>query len=146
MNNQFEKRTGAAGYQLSNPDALSLASLYGSLNVFSRTDMKSIRRKSSLLSAYLRLLLEKKLQKRVSFLTPSDPAASGAQLSVSFDLGNPDLFMAKVRDKGLMIDLRTGAEHYPTIFRLAPNGLYNTFMDVNEAAQIMIETFLEILQ
>ena len=134
---EFEPIVGAKGLQLSNPDILSMTSLLGSLQVFSKTDMIQVRRKSTELSAYLRQLLKPLCPQDIKILTPEDPTASGAQLSIEITNGNAEEIMKKCQERGVIIDMRS-----PNVLRLAPTGLYNTFVDVHKTATTLIHMLM----
>lgn len=140
MSLEFEAIEGAKGFQLSNPDVLSMTSLLGSLRVFAQTSMSAVRRKSLQLTSYLRWLLSPLLQAGlVRIITPADPAASGAQLSLllsSRHVGASKLgeLVARCKAKGVVVDKRE-----PNMLRVAPVALYNTFTDVHRAARVLIE-------
>lgn len=100
MDNNFSPRTGAAGYQLSNPSALDLTSLTSSLLLFSQAAeigqtatetphaLEALRTKSLELTSYLETLLLNppspytSLRTSYKILTPSNPSERGAQLSI----------------------------------------------------------------
>lgn len=128
MNNDiFHPRPGAAGYQLSNPSALDLTSLTASLQVFSLTTMPDLRAKSLRLTAYLeRLLLSDPLYSEGHYriITPFDPAARGAQLSIRLDEGLLEGVMRWLEREGVVVD-----ERKPDVVRVAPAPLFNTFVD-----------------
>lgn len=55
---ELDLQPGAAGFQLSNPPVLQMMCLLGSLNVFKKTSMAQLTKKSRILTTYLELLLE----------------------------------------------------------------------------------------
>lgn len=127
MTNSFAPIPGAAGFQLSNPSAVDLTALCASLEVFARTDMPALRAKSEKLTAYLQARLVA-LQARgapFAILTPADPAARGAQLSVRLEPGLLDVVMRELEHAGVVLD-----ERKPDVVRVAPAPLYNSFEDV----------------
>ncbi|KAI9737271.1 MAG: Kynureninase (L-kynurenine hydrolase) [Claussenomyces sp. TS43310] len=129
MDNKFKPCPGASGWQMSNPSVADLTSLCSSLSIFNKTSMTEIRRKSIHITAYLEHLLLQDEKDSVSLpyriLTPSDPAARGAQLSI---LLNPHLLppvFQKLSDDGYLFDQRR-----PDVIRIAPTPLYNTYTEV----------------
>lgn len=137
----FEPIEGAKGFQLSNPDVLSMTSLLGSLRIFAQTDMMAVRSKSLRMTSYLRHLLEPLLTANlIRIITPAEPAASGAQLSLLITYGQSDGSMTvgeivtKCKAKGVVLDKRE-----PNMLRMAPIALYNTFADVYLAAHVLID-------
>ncbi|KAJ9134087.1 Kynureninase [Pleurostoma richardsiae] len=131
MAKQFQPTPGAAGYQLSNPSAIDLAALSASLSIFNKTDMKTLRSKSLLLTAYAEHLLNGILaddtgsEPSFRIITPSNPAERGAQLSVLLRPGLLDTVGQALKDVGVVCDQRK-----PDVIRVAPVPMYNTFEDV----------------
>lgn len=74
--------------------------------------------------------------KAFTILTPSDPAARGAQLSLKLHPGLLDRVMEVLEEQGIVLD-----ERKPDVIRVAPAPLYNTFTDVFD----FIEAFKEAL-
>jgi kynureninase len=127
---------GAAGYQLSNPSILDLTALLASLSLFSAAKMTAIRTKSVLLTGYLDHLLKTQFEvydpKPFVLITPLDPAARGAQLSLLFK-GNLMLpVFYTLLGQGIVVD-----ERKPDVIRVAPVPLYNTFEEVWEFVQAL---------
>lgn len=143
MDNRFHPRPGAAGYQVSNPSALDLASLTASLQVFSQTSIAALRAKSLRLTAYLErlLLTPSPLSKHYHIITPPDPAARGAQLSVKLDSDLLDPVMQYLQREGVVVD-----ERRPDVIRVAPAPLYNTFVDCWVFMQVFREAMAEGLK
>ncbi|KAI9798928.1 MAG: hypothetical protein M1825_004941 [Sarcosagium campestre] len=143
MDPTFHPIPGAAGYQLSNPSTLDLASLQASLQIFDRATLPALRAKSLLLTGYLEHLLLLTISnpldaprdaprnapgsKKPSFsiITPSDPAQRGAQLSLRLEPGLLDSVMRGLEAAGVVVD-----ERRPDVVRVAPAPLYNSFQDV----------------
>ena len=131
MNNEFIPRSGAAGFQLSNPNALGLAAVVGALEIFNEATMADIREKSTLITGYLKSLLEDIANSFTSgdepfqIITPSDPEQRGAQLSIKLKAGMLDHVLRELEENGVVID-----ERKPAVIRVAPAPLYNTFEDV----------------
>ncbi|KAI9052312.1 hypothetical protein LZ554_003665 [Drepanopeziza brunnea f. sp. 'monogermtubi'] len=128
MDNKFVPIPGAAGFQLSNPSILDITSITASLEVFALAGgISSLREKSVKLTAYLeKLLTEMKEheEKRFEIITPSDPEARGAQLSLKLQPGLLDQTMEGLEKRGVVVD-----ERRPDVIRVAPAPLYNTFTD-----------------
>ncbi|CCG82374.1 Kynureninase 2 [Taphrina deformans PYCC 5710] len=142
MEPTFDPQPGAAGYQLSNPSILNTVSLLASLRVFDATSMHALRTKSKLLTGYLELLLSRKAEvssgmANYEIITPRDPEARGAQLSVLFKpigQGVMEFVMAKLLGRGIVAD-----ERQPDVIRLSPIPSYNTFWEVREVAIVVSE-------
>ena len=123
----FVPADGAAGWSTSTSPILSLAALAASLAIFDEVGMPALRRRSVALTGYLERLV---LAIGVELMTPSDPAARGAQLSLRF--ADPEAVLAGLAAHGVIADIRA-----PDIVRLAPMPLYNTYDEAWRAAGIL---------
>lgn len=137
---QFRPTPGAAGFQLSNPSAVDLAGLAGALSVFARTSMRELRDKSLALTAYAQHLLAAVAADAAAagapapfrLITPADPAARGAQLSLLLRPGLLDTVGAALEAHGVVCDKRK-----PDVLRVAPVPLYCNFVDVFDFMDIL---------
>ncbi|KAI6716331.1 kynureninase [Diplocarpon mali] len=140
MDNKFVPIQGAAGFQLSNPSILDITSLTASLEVFALAGgIGPLREKSVKLTAYLEILLlgmKTHGEKRFDILTPKEPEARGAQLSLKLHPGLLDKVMLALEERGVVVD-----ERRPDVIRVAPAPLYNTFTDCWD----FVEAFKEAL-
>lgn len=129
MTNKFVPRPGAAGFQLSNPSALDLSAVVASLRIFNEVGMDALRARSMRLTAYLEYLLtaEELIGHSPAYriISPHDPEARGAQLSVRLEPGLLDTVLQCLEEDGIIVD-----ERKPDVIRVAPTPLYNTFTDV----------------
>jgi len=133
-----EYRAGAAGLQLSNPPTLPMVALREAYKLHAAAGMGRLRAKSVRLTAYLELLLARRLPGACEVLTPRDPARRGAQLSLLFrPPTDVDAVMAKLRARHVFVDLRR-----PDVIRVAPAPLYNSFAD----ARAFVDCLAEALQ
>lgn len=115
----------ADAWQLSNPPIMALAPVLASLEIFDRVGMDALRAKSERLTGYL---ADRLAETGAEVVTPSDPAARGAQLSVRVaDAGGLVRRLAEAH--GVIADARE-----PDVVRLAPVPLYCTFHDCHRAA------------
>jgi kynureninase len=116
MGDAFVPSPGIAGWQLSNPPVLPMAALRASLDVFTAAGgMGPLRAKSEALTGYMEALLARELgmdsgsgsgsSGEVRRLTPADPAARGAQLSLSFSLPVRDIYR-RLGEEGVIVDIR----------------------------------------
>jgi kynureninase len=136
MEKNFIPMRGAEGWQLSNFPILSGASQLASLQVFDRTSMTALRKKSVELTGYLEFLL-KSIHRDFPFfeiITPADPKQRGCQLSLLFHRQGSALFK-KITAKGIIVDWRE-----PNVIRVAPVPLYNSFEDVYQFARVLSES------
>jgi len=145
MDNKFIPIDGAGGWQMSNPSAIDLASLAGSLSVFDQTSIQELRAKSLRLTAYLEFLLNNIIQSTSTenpffrIITPLDPEQRGAQLCLLLlRPGLLDVVMKILGDAGIIIDKRQ-----PDVVRVAPVPLYNTYEDVYRFSQKFKEALIE---
>lgn len=162
MPSTFIPAPGAAGFQLSNPSVLDVISLYSSLELFKRAGavdtiakvdgegekpiLSALRAKSVDLTNYLETLLTaSRFYAPISapsssaltftIITPHDPSARGAQLSLLFTPHDSmETIFESLREGGVL-----GDERKPGVIRLAPVPMYNTFEDVRRAAQVLEE-------
>uniref|UniRef100_L2FW04 Kynureninase n=1 Tax=Colletotrichum fructicola (strain Nara gc5) TaxID=1213859 RepID=L2FW04_COLFN len=128
MATKFHPAPGAAGFQLSNPSVLDITSLCASLEVFELAGgVVPLREKSLRLTAYLEGLLDglpEDVQALIRIITPREPEARGAQLSLMLADGLLDGVMEYFEEEGVIID-----ERKPNVVRVAPAPLYNNFVD-----------------
>lgn len=125
---EFKPIPGAGGFQISNPSAIDLASLCAALSVFDEASMADLRNKSIKLTAYLEYLLLKDTTDETrpfQIITPSNPQARGAQLSLLLKPGLLQKVSQRLQDAGIVCDKRE-----PGVIRVAPTPLYNTFSEV----------------
>jgi kynureninase len=133
MGPTFEAIAGAEGWQLSNPSILSLAALRSSMRIFDEAGIELLRAKSEKLTGYLEYLLNQKRSDDFQIVTPSYPAARGAQLSIRIKTAGRSVW-GKLADAGIICDWRE-----PDIMRVAPVPLYNSFLDVHVFAEKFFE-------
>ena len=121
----LDVQEGAEGWQISNAPILSLAALHSSLAIFERAGLARLRAKSLALTAFLEALVND--VEGVSIITPTDPAARGAQLSLRVPAGRLDAArsQALLHERGVCVDYRR-----PDVIRAAPAPLYCRFADV----------------
>lgn len=127
----FAPQPGAAGWQVSNAPVLSMAACRASLDLFQEAGMAALRAKSERLTAKLLEWLQAAVPEgAVQVLTPSDPAARGAQVSLRLASGDARALHAALEAAGVVCDYRE-----PGTIRVAPVPLYNTFQDVRRFAE-----------
>lgn len=141
MDNKFVPIPGAAGFQLSNPSILDITSLTASLEVFALAGgIGPLREKSLRLTSHLEKLLVKMpayVNEQFEIITPREPDARGAQLSLKLKPGLLDKVMEGLEERGVVVD-----ERRPDVIRVAPAPLYNTFTDCWD----FVEAFGEALK
>ena len=113
---------------MSNPSALDITAVIASLQIFNETSMTQLRKKSLLLTAYLEQLLDDmalRMPGKFDIITPRDPNARGAQLSIRLAPGLLDHVLEHLEGNGVIVD-----ERKPDVIRVAPTPLYNSFADI----------------
>ena len=132
---EFIPVPSADGWQISNPPILSMAPLRASLAMFDEAGgMAALRAKSIKLTGYLQFLLsEPDGRKLFKVITPNEPGARGAQLSILVHEHPKELF-SKLEVAGVKCDFRE-----PNVIRAAPTPLYNAFHEVWRFAKILAE-------
>jgi kynureninase len=129
---EFVPVASADGWQISNPPIFSMAPLRTSLSIFHEAGgMEPLRAKSMKLTGYLEFLIEQIGSKKFSIITPADPNARGAQLSIQAH-EHPKQLHEEFIARGVKCDFRE-----PNVIRVAPAPLYNTFHEVWRFAQIL---------
>src|SRR3954447_22827759 len=129
---EFVPVASADGWQISNPPIFAMAPLRASLAIFHEAGgMEPLRAKSMKLTGYLEFLIEQIGSKKFSIITPSDPNARGAQLSIQAH-EHPKQLHEELIAGGVKCDFRE-----PNVIRVAPTPLYNTFHEVWRFAQIL---------
>lgn len=128
---EFRPVTSADAWQLSNPPILALAPVLASLEVFDRVGMAALRARSQELTGYLQFLLDRMPSERYSVITPCEPEARGAQLSIQARERPRELY-ERLEKSGVICDFRE-----PNVIRVAPAPLYNTFHEVWRFAGVL---------
>jgi kynureninase len=127
MVDAFVPATGAGGWEASTPPVLALAPLAASLAIFDEVGMPALRARSIELTGYVAGLLD---GMPIEVITPSDPAARGAQLSLRFDAAK--VVLDQLAARGVIADFRA-----PDIIRVAPIPLYNTYHQAWRFVQLL---------
>lgn len=131
----FHPIPGAEGWQLSNAPVFSMAVHKAALDIFDEVGMPALREKSEKLTAFLEFVIREigRESPHADFeiITPTDPAARGAQLSILMHGQGKPLY-EQLMAEGVVVDWRE-----PNVIRMAPAPLYNSFMDVYEFGQIL---------
>ena len=122
----FVPERGAAGWQVSNGPILGMAPLAASLEQFDAAGLDALCERSARLTGYLESLVDGRLGGLVEVITPRQPDARGAQLSLRARHGREAgrALFERLAAAGVVCDWRE-----PDIIRLAPAPLYNSFED-----------------
>ena len=126
----FVPAEDAAGWSLSTSPILALVPLAASLAIFDEVGMSALRARSVALTGYLERLLA---ASPIEILTPREPSARGAQLSLRFSAA--ESILATLAARGVIADYRA-----PDIIRVAPIPLYNTYHEAWRLAGILRES------
>jgi len=133
MTKGFVPARGVDGWQVSTATIFNFAVHRASLEHFARAGMPALRTKSRQLTGYLEFLIDRLNREKQLFeiITPRDPDARGAQLSI---LTGPDgkALFDYLADNGVICDWRE-----PNVIRVAPAPLYNSFEDVFRFAELL---------
>lgn len=132
MTDDFDPSPSAEGWQLSNPPVIQLAIVRASLDIWEEAGIEAIMAKSKKMTAYLEFLLKQNDIPEIRIITPSDPSLRGCQLSLQMKSPNKRLF-DYLCDNGIIGDWRE-----PDVIRVAPVPLYNSYEDVWQFCQTLI--------
>ena len=131
MTREFIPARGAQAWQLSNAPVLSMAALSASLELFDRATMPRLRQKSVALTEMMLTLIDLMPEGRFEVITPRDPEARGAQISIRAKSNGRALF-EQLTEAHVVCDFRR-----PDVIRVAAAPLYNRFEDVWHFCQIL---------
>jgi kynureninase len=126
----FVPAEGAAGWATSTTSIIALAPVAASLAIFDEVGMPAIRARSVVLTGHLEACLA---DVPIEVITPRDPAARGAQISLRHDPA--EALLARLAVRGVVADYRA-----PDLIRVAPIPLYNTFDEIERFVAILRET------
>ena len=131
MEKGFLAKANASGWNISTAQVFNTVALKASLEIFEKTTIEAITRKSTQLTAYLHFLLSQ--VKNISFeiITPANEAERGAQLSLYFHQQGKQIHQRMI-DSGIVVDYRE-----PGVIRVAPAPLYCSYKDVYKFYHIL---------
>jgi kynureninase len=129
----FAPAEGAAGWATSTTSIIALAPVAASLAIFDEVGMPALRARSVALTGHLEACLA---DVPIEVITPRDPAARGAQLSLRHD--DAEELLARLAARGVVADYRA-----PDLIRVAPMPLYTTIDEVERFAAVLRETLAE---
>ncbi len=134
MAETFRPYRGAAGWQVSNHPLIGMVPLQASFAQFATAGLPALRERSKALTGWLERLLDARLGERIEILTPRDPEARGAQLSVRLRgaRGGGRALFNRLLAAGLTCDWRE-----PDVIRLAPAPLYSSYEDCWRAVALI---------
>lgn len=132
----FDPISGAEGWQLSNAPVFAMAPHLASLKIFEKAGMDKLRAKSVKMTSYLERIIQHVAEinnAEIELITPSDPNARGAQLSILAHGYGKGLFH-ELQKNGVFSDWRE-----PNVIRIAPVPLYNSFFDCYKFGELLDE-------
>jgi kynureninase len=134
MEPNFVPREGADGWRVSTPSVLAIAPLDASLALFDDAGLDALRTKSVGLTAYLEQIVAAVAGDSIEIITPSDPGARGAQLSLRVRGGGASAttLLERLETAGVVADFRE-----PDLIRVAPVPLYTSFQDCWRFGQVL---------
>ena len=134
MAESFRPYRGAAGWQVSNHPLLGMVPLQASFAQFAEAGIPALRARSVALTGWLERLLDERIGDRMEILSPRDPEARGAQLSVRLRgaPGQGRRLFDRLLASGLTCDWRE-----PDVIRLAPAPMYNSYEDCWRAVELI---------
>ena len=140
MDGEFRPMPGAEGFQLSNPCVLGMTPLRASLELFDDATIARLRERSRALTGYLEFMVQRADPdyEVLEVITPADPKQRGCQLSIAAhgDYGRP-VFEA-LKAASVVCDWREPVEEGgPGVIRMAPVPLYNTYLDILRAGEVL---------
>ncbi|RAU84136.1 kynureninase [Pontibacter arcticus] len=135
MRKGFMPMPGAEGWQVSNGQILPMAVHRASLEIFDEAGIENMRLKSEKLTGYLEYLIDDVHagNEVMEMITPRDPKARGAQISILVKK-DAKLLFNKLMEAGIIVDYRE-----PNVIRVAPTPLYNSFEEVYRFSEILHE-------
>ncbi len=130
---EFEPAPTAGAWQISTPNVLSAATLYGALEPFERAGMEKIRAKSLDMTGYLIYLVDEVLVPYgFAVGTPRDDSRRGGHVALEHQ--EAIRICKALKARGVVPDFRR-----PNVVRLAPVALYNTYSDLWHTVQVLKE-------
>jgi len=138
MEKGFKPAAGADGWQVSCTQVIPMAMYYPALQLFEKAGfMESLRTKSISLTNYLIYLINEvndELGKdQFHIITPMKETERGAQVSIIANQHAREIFDALVENNVL------GDWREPNVIRLSPVPLYNTYEDVYQTGQHLLQ-------
>lgn len=127
----FVPMRGAGGWKISNPSVMAMAPVGVSAAMFAEVGMDALRERSERLTAFLADGLT--LVADAQVITPADPQRRGCQLSVRVKV-DPGQLEADLMQRGVVVDARD-----PDIIRIAPTPMYNSFVDIVDAVEALVD-------
>lgn len=128
----YEATQGIRKFVTSSPSILALAALDGALEVFEKTTMAEVRKKSLALTDLFIKLVEERLPGQFNVVTPRDHAKRGSQVA----LAHPEAYgiVQALIKRGVTGDFRA-----PDIARFGFTPLYLRYVDVYDSVEHLVQ-------
>lgn len=136
MDIEFKHQRSAGGWQISTQGLLSAAPVESALETILDAGIDNIREKSKKITSYLMYLVDVYLSKKpYNFIigTPLDPEKRGGHVAIEHEKEAVRISKSLLNNR-IIPDFRP-----PSIIRIAPTPLYNTFHEVWEVVQTLIK-------
>ena len=134
MEKTFVPEASAEGWQLSTPSPILFAAHKAALDIFAEAGIEKIFAKNQKLNDFLWKVLGELIENSpegvIKIFTPAERNEKGCQVSLAVKNGRQ--VFDYLSDNGIFADWRE-----PDVIRIAPVGLYNTFSEVGQFAQIL---------
>jgi len=133
---EFEHARHAGGWQISSPGVLGASTMEGSLQIINEAGMAAIREKSLKMTAFLKELMRELLPGKYggfSIITPEEDHRRGGHVA----LDHPEIALRvneALKARGIVPDFRA-----PSIIRIAPVALYNTYHEIFQVVTALQE-------
>jgi len=130
---EFGHARSAGGWQISSPGILASSALLGALGITVEAGIDAIREKSLALTSYLVFLVDELLSGepyRFSIGSPREAARRGGHVAVVHE--EALRICGALKARGIIPDFRP-----PSIIRIAPIALYNTYHEVWETVHAL---------
>lgn len=125
----MEPAEGAGALQIGSPNILSMAPLFGALELLDSVGIERVRRRSLALTQYLMALVDAELSGfGFALVTPREADRRGGHIALAHD--EASRICKALRARGVVPDHRP-----PRIVRLCPSPLYTSFADCHEAVR-----------
>jgi kynureninase len=137
MKHEFTPAADSGAYQIGTPHILSMAPLYGSLQLFNEAGINELRKKSLRSTTYLMGLIDQELgQFGFQIANPKEDCHRGGHVSLEHE--EAARICKALKKNGVIPDFRS-----PNVIRLAPMAFYTSYVEIWESVQILKKIMVE---
>ncbi|MBP0725664.1 kynureninase [Bacillus sp. RG28] len=137
MKHEFTPAADSGAYQIGTPHILSMAPLYGSLQLFKEAGINELRKKSLRSTTYLMELIDQELsQFGFHMANPKEDSRRGGHVSLEHE--EAARICKALKKNGVIPDFRS-----PNVIRLAPMAFYTSYVEIWESVQILKKVMVE---